>query len=69
MIVWIVVVTFSSLGLALIIWRDTFAYWQGMFFGARLPAGCVLIQGALLVLGALAFYLLFWLQIIPLRRL
>lgn len=69
MIVWLVVLSFGALGLALMIWRKTFAHWQGMFFGARMPAGCVLVEGALLLLGALTFYLLYWLQIIPLRRL
>lgn len=68
-IVWLVIVSFGSLGLALIIWRKTFAYWQSMFFGARMPAGCVMVEGALILLGVLAFYLLYLFGIIPLRRL
>jgi hypothetical protein len=66
--VWIVVITFTALGAALIIWRGQFAYWQGMFFGARLHPGCALVEGVLFVLGALVFYMLFRLGIIPLRR-
>lgn len=48
----------SLLGAALIIWRKEATSLQAMTFGARLHPGCAVVEGALLLALALAYFLI-----------
>jgi hypothetical protein len=57
---WWVAVSIAVLalvGAALIIWRKEATALQGMTFGARLHPGCAVVEGALLLLVALIYFL------------
>jgi hypothetical protein len=47
-------------GLFLIFQRQTVTDLQKMAIGGRLPAGCVVAQGVLLLLAALVIAILYW---------
>jgi hypothetical protein len=47
-------------GLFLIFQRKTVTDLQNMAFGGRLPAGCAVAEGALLLVGALVLAILYW---------
>ena len=56
--VWIAIVLFVVIGVVLIVWRKELTYWQSqMVWGATMHPGCVVVEGVLLILLALAFYL------------
>ena len=55
---WASIVVFVVIGVALIVWRKDVTYWQSqVVFGATLHPGCAVVEGVLLILLALAFYL------------
>ncbi len=55
---WVSIVVFVFIGVALIVWRKEVTYWQSqVVFGATMHPGCAVVEGALLILLALAFYL------------
>jgi hypothetical protein len=56
--VWLSIAILAVVGVALIIWRKEGATLQGMAFGARLHPGCAVAEGVLLLLLALAYWLL-----------
>ncbi len=56
--VWIAIVLFVVIGVVLIVWRKELTYWQSqMVWGATMHPGCAVVEGVLLILLALAFYL------------
>jgi hypothetical protein len=54
MMVWAAVILLALAGLALIVRRHDMAKAQSLVAGGRLGAGCVIVEGALLLLMALA---------------
>ena len=52
------IVILAVLGAGLIIWRKEATSLQAMTFGARLHPGCAVVQGAILLLIALVYYVL-----------
>ncbi len=55
---WVSIVVFVVIGVALIVWRKELTYWQSqMVWGATMHPGCAVVEGVLLILLALAFYL------------
>jgi hypothetical protein len=67
MLLWVGILFLGAIGAAMIIWRKEFALIQAMAFGARLPAGCAVAEGLIILLLVLAFCLLYAFGIIPLR--
>lgn len=55
--VWISIAIFLLVGAGLIIWRKEASSLQGMAFGARLHPGCAVAEGVLLLILALAYFL------------
>ncbi len=55
--VWVAVVVLVGGGVALIVTPAAIAHYQAMLFGARAPRGCVIVEGLLLLLSAVALLL------------
>jgi hypothetical protein len=52
------IIVLSVIGVAMIIWRKEITSLQAMTFGARLHPGCAVVEGALLLLLALVYFLI-----------
>jgi hypothetical protein len=57
---WLAVLLFAIVGVALIVWRQPAAHWQGMVAGARLHPGCAVAEGVAFLMAAAAVYVLVW---------
>jgi hypothetical protein len=58
MVLWLSIALFATVGIALILWRKEATAMQEMLLGGRLHPGCAIAEGLLLLLLALAYYLL-----------
>jgi hypothetical protein len=56
--VWVAILFFTALGLFLIIRRREISRGQSMVLGGRIAPGCVVAQGILILLLAVAFWVL-----------
>lgn len=63
--VWVAIVFFVVIGIAMIAMRVEVADVLGLSFGARLPPGCVIVLGVLSLLLALLFYLGYSAGVLP----
>jgi len=57
--VWVAVALLVMVGVILILRRVEIARGQSIFFGGRMPVGCVVAQGILFLGLAAAFYMLY----------
>jgi hypothetical protein len=54
---WVILVLIVASSGALVVWRRQAEYFQELYFGNRVPPGCALVEGVLLLLFALTIYL------------
>lgn len=52
------IIVLCVIGVAMIIWRKEITSLQAMTFGAKLHPGCAVVEGALLLLLALVYFLI-----------
>ena len=57
--IWVAIVVFMIVGIALIVWRKQVTPYQEIVFANRMHPGCAVVEGLAFILLALVFYLLY----------